>query len=114
MNSLYIFYKKSLVGLLTKHPDATLSFEYDSSWVALEGSFPLSPVLDLKHSGLFNNRKSLAFFENLVPEGDVKDRLEKLIVKSLDTGYQFLEQYGVDCAGAFVLTSNKKIPRIRL
>ena len=78
MSTLFIFYERSLVGLLTRNPDATLSFEYDSNWVSLKSTFALSPVFDLKHSGPFNNRESLAFFENLIPEGDVKDHLEKL------------------------------------
>ncbi len=112
MNKLYIFYERSLVGSLTKNPDATLSFKYDRSWVSLEGAFALSPALDLKHSDSFNNRESLAFFENLIPEGDLKDRLEKLIGKSLDSGYQFLEQYGIDCAGAFTITPNKEFPNL--
>jgi len=110
MSNLFIYYEKSLIGLLTKNPDATLSFEYDNNWISLETAFALSPVLDLKHFGPFNNRESLAFFENLIPEGDIKNRLEKLIGRSLNSGYQFLEQYGVDCAGAFIITPNKEAP----
>lgn len=71
MSKLYVFYEKNLVGKLAKNSDATLSFEYDQEWTSLNGALALSPALDLKHSGPFNNRESLAFFENLIPEGDV-------------------------------------------
>lgn len=110
MNHLYIFYKENLVGILTKNKDATLSFKYDESWITSEGAFSISPVLDIHNSNPFDNRECLSFFENLIPEGEVKKRLEKLVGKSLDSGYNFLENYGTDCAGAFIITPNKEIP----
>lgn len=110
MSQLYVFYKNDLVGTLTKKEDATLGFQYTEQWIKGELSFPLSPILSLDNGREFNHRESLAFFENLIPEGDVKDILQKLIGKSLDTGYQFLQEFGVDCAGAFVISSDENMP----
>ncbi|MGL1892885.1 MAG: type II toxin-antitoxin system HipA family toxin [Spirochaetaceae bacterium] len=109
MSILYVFYKNSIVGILTNNDDATLSFVYDSNWILSNESFSLSPVLDLKRTEPFNNKECLSYFENLIPEGLVKERLEKLLGKSVETGYKFLEEYGVDCAGAFIISPNKTL-----
>ena len=110
MSNLYVFFKDNIVGILTKNDDATLSFKYDTRWITSNNSFSLSPVLNLKKTEPFNNKECLSFFENLIPEGLVKERLEKLIGKSLESGYKFLEEYGVDCAGAFVISPINKPP----
>ena len=45
MSHLYVFYKKTLVGVLTKNQDATLSFKYDMKWTTYDFAFGLSPAL---------------------------------------------------------------------
>ena len=110
MSNLYVYFKDVLVGILTKNNDATLTFKYDEKWVLSEGSFSLSPGLNINKKEPFTNRECLSFFENLVPEGVIKERLEKLIGKSLESGFKFLEEYGVDCAGAFVISPVNRPP----
>lgn len=112
MNQLFVYYNQKKVGILKKKDDATLAFEYDFAWK--ESGFELSPVLKFSHEGEFNHRQSNSFFENLLPEGKVKERLEKLLGKSLTNGFQFLHEYGMDCAGAFIISPNEKFPEIKI
>lgn len=111
MESLFVFYDHLLVGRLIKNPDATLGFTYDSSWVQSKQSFALSPQLELVSGKIFDNRITRSFFDNLLPEGKVRGILEKLTGKSLTDDFQFLRQFGVDCAGAFLITADEKFAR---
>lgn len=45
----------------------------------------------------FNNKVTLSFFENLLPEGDVLDTLER--DHNVHGSFEFLERFGQDCAG---------------
>jgi serine/threonine-protein kinase HipA len=50
----------------------------------------------------FGNRITLSFFENLLPEGEVKESLQR--AHGITGVFDFLENYGKDCAGAIVVT----------
>jgi len=103
VSKLFVFYRDKKVGTLTKKADDTLSFSYSSDWLNdTANNFWLSPVLKLE-SKAFNHRETRSFFENLLPEGDIRKKLEKTYSKSLTDDYTFLEQFGVDCAGAFII-----------
>lgn len=108
---LYVFFNKDLVGILKRNHDNTLSFKYQESWRQNKKNFPLSPVMPLEHTSEFDNRQTSAFFENLLPEGKVLNQLEKLMGRSLKSGYQFLELFGIDCAGAFVISPGPDISK---
>ena len=110
MTDLFVYFQEILIGTLRKNPDATLGFQYANKWRHHAKAFALSPYLDLNETGVFDNRKTRAFFENLLPEGKVRERLEKLRGKSLSSGFQFLQEYGSDCAGAFVISPKRSSP----
>lgn len=107
MDQLYVFYDREIVGVLKKNPNATLSFAYAQDWRESDHSFSLSPALDIKNEGPFDNRETRSFFDNLLPEGKIRALQEKFVGKSLTSDFQFLENFGVDCAGAFIITPNK-------
>lgn len=50
------------------------------------------------------SRYTVMGFENLLPEGDTLKELKKVRSKSLQGSYQFLKEYGADCAGALTIT----------
>jgi len=102
----YVYFELELVGTIERKRDATLSFSYSKDWPKSGKSFSLSPILSMASDGPFDNRQTRSFFENLLPEGKVRERLEKLTGKSLTDSYQFLEKFGVDCAGAIVISSS--------
>jgi len=53
----------------------------------------------------FNNKITLSFFENLLPEGDVRDALER--DHNVRGSFEFLERFGQDCAGAVIITADE-------
>jgi serine/threonine-protein kinase HipA len=107
MKQLFVYYNQDLVGVLIQNEDATYSFEYEKTWAQKSYSFSLSPSLPVSNNESFGHRESLSYFENLIPEGEVKKRLEKLLGKSLDGGLGFLEEFGIDCAGALIISPKR-------
>ncbi|NUM87717.1 MAG: type II toxin-antitoxin system HipA family toxin [Bdellovibrionales bacterium] len=106
---LNVFFEEELVGLLLKKGDDTLSFQYSSGWLSLNARFALSPALPLQEEP-FNNRLTKAYFDNLLPEGDFLKAIEKITKRGAEDPHQFLESYGLDCAGALEITPSDKPP----
>jgi serine/threonine-protein kinase HipA len=107
--SLNIYYEKSLLGTLIKKEDDALFFQYTKDWLADQSRFPLSPALPLQEEA-FNHRLTRAYFDNLLPEGEMLKIFEKTLMRSLGDPYSFLENYGLDCAGALQITPSQKAP----
>ena len=101
MKSLYVFYENQRVGVFSRDENLVSSFSYDAEWQKSENSFPLSLAMPLTQT-TFGNKITLSFFENLLPEGDVRDILERDY--KLHGAYEFLERFGQDCAGAIMIT----------
>jgi serine/threonine-protein kinase HipA len=104
MKELNVFYEDQLVGILTRNDDLVYGFSYTKTWQHHPKSFPLSLAMPLTQES-FGNRITLSFFENLLPEGDVKESLER--AHGITGVFNFLENYGKDCAGAIVVTDQK-------
>ncbi len=104
--TLFVYYKNKLVGSIKKKSDDTITFSYSEKWLSAVNNFPLSPALELREDA-FNNRETRAFFENLLPEGDLRIKLEKIFKRNLTDCFNFLNNYGVDCAGALIITSDE-------
>ena len=49
----------------------------------------------------FGNRQTIAFFENLLPEGEVREVLSYHRISGV---FQTLRRYGKDCAGAIIIS----------
>lgn len=104
MKSLYVFYENQRVGIYTRDENLVSSFTYDKQWQIGQNSFPLSLAMPLSQQ-TFDNKITLSFFENLLPEGDVRDALER--DHNIHGSFEFLERFGQDCAGAVIITANK-------
>ncbi|PWU19636.1 MAG: hypothetical protein C5B49_05415 [Bdellovibrio sp.] len=107
MKTLFVYYEKLKVGILSCSEDLTYTFAYEDKWRKHAGAFPLSLSMPLDQKE-FGNRITLSFFENLLPEGGVRRRLEQ--AKQIKGPFSFLEQFGRDVAGAVVLTSRDAPP----
>ena len=107
MKKLYVFYEQENIGVLKQDDDLIYSFQYDDSWLRSSQRFSLSGGLPLK-SELFGNKATFAFFENLLPEGDVKEDLKR--ATGVEGTFDFLAKYGQDCAGAISLSKEKNYP----
>lgn len=109
MKVLYLFHENKRVGVFSRDENLVSSFSYDEQWQVGENSFPLSLAMPLSHQ-TFNNRITLSFFENLLPEGEVRDALER--DHNIHSSFEFLELFGQDCAGAFTITADKNFSYI--
>ncbi len=104
MKSLYVFYENQRVGIFSRDENLVSSFSYDEQWQIGKNSFPLSLAMPLSEQ-TFNNKITLSFFENLLPEGDVRDVLER--DHNVHGSFEFLERFGQDCAGAVIITADE-------
>ncbi|NDC23344.1 MAG: hypothetical protein EBZ49_04360 [Proteobacteria bacterium] len=100
MKQLYAFFESKRVGVLTKDDEDVYSFEYEKSWREDLNAFPISLSMPLDQEK-FGNKVTLSFFENLLPEGDVRKELEA--AHKITGVFDFLAEFGRDCAGAITL-----------
>ena len=107
MNKLNVFFEKELIGVLQRDADLIYSFSYSESWLANKNAFALSLAMPLQKEA-FGNKLTLSFFENLLPEGEVRDALEKN--QSIKGEYDLLKNFGKDCAGAVIVTEEEVSP----
>lgn len=107
MRSLHVFYEDILVGKLSQSDDLTYSFAYSDQWLGFAKNFPLSLAMPLQKTA-FGNRITLSFFENLLPEGDVREAVARS--HQLENPYEFLKEHGEDCAGAIIVSRQVQSP----
>lgn len=105
MKFLYVFYENQRVGVFSRDENLISSFTYDEQWLVGKNSFPLSLAMPLS-TQIFNNKITLSFFENLLPEGNVRDVLEHDY--NIHGSFEFLERFGQDCAGAIIITKDEE------
>lgn len=98
---LNVYYEDLKVGELIQDDELLLSFAYSYEWLNYSHHFQLSLAMPLQKES-FGNKISLSFFENLLPEGDVRRALG--VSNSTSGTFEFLKEYGSDCAGAIVLS----------
>jgi serine/threonine-protein kinase HipA len=108
MKTLNVFYEMHLVGVLSIDDEERLSFQYVKTWLDNPESFALSIALKLTEIA-YGHLPSKAFFENLLPEGRVKEILEAHSKTNIKSEFDFLKFYGEDCAGAFVITPENEV-----
>ena len=101
MESLAIYLNRRPVGQLV-HDGGTLSFRYDREYLLLPAAQPLSRHLPLDRSGeaVFAEPATRAFFENLLPEGSVREQVARTLGLSPENIFALLAALGGDCAGA--------------
>ena len=97
--SVEVFHEQVMVGRLSIHDQACLSFAYEPNWLNADGSFPLSATLPLGRDE-FADGTIAPWLSNLLPEGSTLKFLERVLgVSSLDS-LAILEAMGGDLAGA--------------
>ncbi|WP_374088032.1 HipA N-terminal domain-containing protein [Methylomicrobium lacus] len=73
---LNVFAGQHWVGSLTKNASYRLVFTYAPHWLANDDAIPLTPQLPLSRQ-VFDGDPVETFFQNLLPEGDILDFIEK-------------------------------------
>lgn len=106
--ALDVYLGNSLAGRLTEDR-GKLSFAYGKSWINSENFVPLSvtmpPTLDA-----YSDETTRPFFENLLPEGEIRAAIAKLKRVSERNTFGLLGEIGGDCAGAVSLWPIGAIP----
>ncbi len=100
MKQLAVYAGEQLVGYLQENDRYELVFSYTLEWLAKQDAFTLAPNLPLTEQALTGDGVT-AFFENLLPEGDVLNFISKAAHISQGNIFGLLERFGGDTAGAF-------------
>lgn len=109
MKHLNVYAGTALVGRLTERDDGDMLFAYDNGWLSNSGAISLSP--DLILSGReYRGTDVASFFENLLPEGDVREFIAKAKHISPGNTFGFLELLGGETAGMFSLLPEGQRP----
>lgn len=100
MKRLSVFAGEQLVGDLQENERYQLILSYTPDWLAKPDAFALSPNLPLTDQTHIGDGVT-AFFENLLPEGDVLNFISQAAQISQTNVFGLLERFGGDTAGAF-------------
>jgi serine/threonine-protein kinase HipA len=98
-----------LAGKLSQDDHGKLSFEYHPNYLKNPNSRPLSIAMPLQ-TQRYEDKMSQAFFEGLLPEETVRQRLAKNLQVSVGNTFKLLEVIGGECAGAIALYPEGKKP----
>ena len=90
MNKLNVFYEALKVGEFRRDEQLVTSFQYSEEWLKDQSHFPLSLALPLKKEP-FPNKTTLSFFENLLPEGEVRKVIGQ--DRHIESPYEFLKEF---------------------
>jgi HipA-like protein len=98
--SLNVFLNSRLVGQLNRETSGAINFRYDPTWLDWEHTLPDSLSLPLREDH-FIGAPVLAFFDNLLPDGDPLRRqiATRVHAEGIDA-YSLLSAVGRDCVGA--------------
>ena len=104
---LFVHHERRLIGELSQGEATPLQFRYDPSWLSSVGAFPIS--LSLPLDGRFAVATGHRFFANLLPEGDVRQRIGEALGISQGNDFELLKAIGGDCAGALTITVSRAL-----
>lgn len=102
-----VWYGNRRVGVLREDENLTLQFAYDPEWLDHDG-FPISVHLPLANG----DRETAAhsFFEGLLPEGRVRQRICRRLGIDIRDDAGLLLAIGEDCAGALSILPMDTMP----
>ena len=104
---LDVYYGSDLVGAV--HDSAPLAFEYAPGWLGTSGGHQRMSLAAIPlHAGRQAGPEVQAFFENLLPEGELRDYLAAQ--RKASTLFSLLLAVAGDTAGAFVLVAPGEPP----
>uniref|UniRef100_UPI0039F72E21 HipA domain-containing protein n=1 Tax=Sulfuriferula sp. GW6 TaxID=3345112 RepID=UPI0039F72E21 len=114
MAELNVWFHESLVGGLSTNEDGRWGFQYDSQWIA-ERRFAISPHLPLANKSkndLAHQKTVEWFFENLLPEGVLREKLASEASLSQSDTWGMLAEYGQEGPGALSILPKSSKPEV--
>jgi len=100
-DALDVYLNENFVGRL-REEKGRLFFAYDKAWLESSRFIPLSVTMP-RQAEEFADEVTRAFFDNLLPEGDIRAAIAKLKRVSERNTFGLLAEIGGDCAGAISL-----------
>jgi serine/threonine-protein kinase HipA len=107
--TLHVYWRGQMVGELLD-AGSHVEFTYAPGWLDDEGAEPLAPGIPLDGGGAQRSDAVQAFFENLLPEGSVREFIGRAIQVSPGNVFGMLERLGGDTAGAVSLVPAGETP----
>ena len=101
---LDVYFGAELVGRV--HDSAPLAFEYAPAWLARAEPMPIAAIP--LQGGRHDSVAVQAYFENLLPEGELREYIAQQ--KQASTLYSLLFEVAGDTAGGFVILAAGKSP----
>ena len=105
MRKLTAYLNGRVIGTLAEGDDLW-TFEYDREWVGLPDSFDLAPALprsQLRHEDGGSDRPVQWYFDNLLPEEQMREAVSKEAKVHEDDAFALLEYLGAESAGSLAL-----------
>lgn len=97
---LNVFLNGRFVGRLRKQASGAIDFQYDTSWLGWEHTFPVSLSLPLREDRYVGD-PVFAVFDNLLPDNtEIRRRVAERVKADGDDAYNLLSAIGRDCVGA--------------
>lgn len=106
---LDVYLNQDLAGRL-EEDRGRLSFAYENAWLESDRFIPLSVTMPPTKDA-FPDEIARPFFENLLPEGEIRAAIAKLKQLSERNTFGLLGEIGGDCAGAISLWEHGEKPR---
>ena len=100
-DSLDVYFNEELAGRLSEE-NGKLVFAYDKAWLNSDEFLPLSVTMP-RQAEEFPDDIARPFFENLLPEGEIRAAIARLKRLSERNTFGLLGEIGGDCAGAVSL-----------
>lgn len=106
MDRLHVFFREKHIGVILgdMNVPTIFSFVYDKDATPISLSLPVN--------GEFSDMQARYFFENILPEGSVRQRLCRAAKVQHQNVFAMLSAYGEDCAGALVITNRDTFDKI--
>ena len=106
---LGVFWDTHLVGQLWLDEKQNLIFQYDKAYIDREYAHPLSLRLPLREVP-YEDDAARPFFSNLLPEGDIRELISKVVHVSKNNDFALLREIGGECAGAISILPEGHTP----
>ncbi len=107
---LTVWLESKLVGDIRRAGLGHIEFQYASEWLNAPHAFPISLSLPFRHQA-FDKNISTSFFDNLLPEENVRKLVADKERLPPDDVFGLLRAFGADCAGALSVLSTGKTPQ---
>lgn len=109
-NNLFVFWNEETVGHLSYGKTSnSISFRYSDEWLKKKGP-AISLSMPLQSAAY--DQVAHYFFANLLPEGDYRRTIERVLKISKDNDYSLLKTIGGDCAGALTIAAVPPNPEL--